>query len=125
MSEFHVDQEVILRTPGTKYHEPKDESVTVARIGRKYVYVKRNGFESEYAHWGKPTAFDKVTGREVGIQNGAQVIGAAEMFARQDEQAAAVKRVRELTRSFGWPDRMSPEALTKIADLIEAEVIEP
>jgi hypothetical protein len=114
MSAWHVGQEVIYRQSG-RYARP-DRKVTVTRVGRKWVYVSTFGGQRE-------DAFDIVTGRAQVL--GGDQIGTAEMFARRDEQAAAVKRVRELTRSFGWPDRMSPEALTKIAELIEAEVIEP
>jgi hypothetical protein len=111
MSEFKVGQEVLLRSYG-RYARP-DRTVTVTRVGRKWVYVGNSAFSAE-------------TGKEKdGYASHPNQIGTPEMFAERDSRDAAEKRIRDLTRSYGWVDKLPTEALTKIADLIEAEVIEP
>lgn len=107
--EWHVGQEVILRATNHG-RSTKDSMVTIARVGRKYVYVVR---------YGREVAFEKEGGREVTAGNYADRIGTAEHFAAWDAWAVAEKRVNESTRSYSWTRNLSTETLTRIADLIE------
>lgn len=103
---FEVGQEVILRD----LLRGSDKSVTISRVGSKYVYV-----EVSWREW----AFRIDTGLQKSEFEAGYRIGTKEMFAEWDRARVAQDRLRAATRSFGWANNLGADDANLIADIIE------
>lgn len=114
--EFTVGQEVWVLASNNAIKwgtAPKWRRATIAKVGRKFVYIER---------YGKPVKFDEGGRQVTDYSDSAESIYTDEGKARFEHKAETYRRLSALNVSFGFGHpRFSVEALAAVADLLEAD----
>jgi hypothetical protein len=112
MSAWEVGQTVIVIHANYGRGLPRVTDEQVARVGRKYFYIKAPGGE---------TAFEIATGLE--RPNGTNYTSQAftpEGYRAHHELGNARRRLNELTSRVWWINQLTTEQMNAISDVIEA-----
>lgn len=110
MSQWSVGQAVVVRERNYGRGPARETETTVSRVGRKYVYAMLGHRE---------VRFCIEDGVEQSYSNYSARLFTPEGIVADRERAAAHLRLAELTRNYGWIEKLTTEQITRITRVIE------